>query len=135
MVSSGGFILGLIGGVLDFASASMLLIGRATGSGMMGESSSSAYIWAAVLIVLGAVVMVTTLLSVATMSTRMGRAAPLLMTTYGVIMTGIGTAMAGGYVVNEGMSLLYSYGMVLVGVLMVANGIIMLKGQSPMNTA
>ena len=111
----------------------MLLLGQVGRSGMMAGTSSSTYLWAAILIVLGAVVIATTLLSVATMDTRMGRLAPYLMTAYGVIMAGIGTAMAGEYIINEGMTLLYSYGMVLVGVLMIANGIIMLKGPSPMD--
>lgn len=132
MVSTGGFILGLVGGLLDFASASMLLLGQAAGADMMTGTPSSDYLLAGVLVFLGVLVVATTLFSVSVVDNRMARASPILMMAYGIVMVGIGTAMSGGYA-GTGMSLIYSYGMVLVGVLMVANGIAMVRGSSQMS--
>jgi hypothetical protein len=132
LVTTGGFIVGLIGGLLDFASASMLLIGQVAGTGTMDGVTQADYTWAAILIVLGVLVVATTVLSAAVVDTRIGRVTPLLMILFGAMMAAIGTAMSGGYLVSVEMSQLYSYGMVLVGVLMVANGIIMFRGPSQM---
>lgn len=134
MASTGGFILGLVGGLLDFASASMLLIAQVPGTDMMGEMPPPDYLWAGILIALGVLVVVTTLLSAATMDARVVRLAPFMMTAFGAIMVAIGSAMSGGYIVTGEMSQIYSYGMVLVGVLMMANGIIMLRGPNQMGS-
>jgi hypothetical protein len=128
LASTNGFILGLIGGVLDFASASLLLLGGS--GGMMNESQVPSYVWAAILIVLGTAVILTSILSVGTIGIRFARVFSVLMVTYGLIMVGIGAAMSTGYIVATGVSVIYSLGMLLVGAGMIANGVMM--SRSPM---
>lgn len=129
MTSTSGFILGLIGGVLDFASASLLLLG---GSGsMMQEGPVPDYVWAAILVVVGTAVIVTSILSVGTIGVRFLRVFSLLMVVYGLIMVAIGGAMSAGYISMTGFSVVYSLGMLLVGAGMVANGITMVRNPMP----
>jgi hypothetical protein len=130
LASTNGFILGLIGGVLDFASASLLLLG--SGGGMMAEGAVPGYVWAAVLVVLGVAVITTSVLSVGSMGFRFARVFSLLMIIYGFIMMAIGLAMSTGYIVSTGVSAVYSLGMLLVGAGMVVNGVMMSRSPIPM---
>jgi hypothetical protein len=133
LASSSGFILGLIGGLLDFASASLLVLnpGPTSGTTMMDTSAVSADAWAVLLVVLGIAVIVTSVLSVQTVGVRLGRVFSVLMMVYGVIMLAIGISMTTGYIPAGGISLIYSYGMILVGGAMVANGVVV--SRSPMH--
>lgn len=130
MASTNGFILGLIGGVLDFASASLLLLGGS--GGMMDESAVPSYVWAAVLVVLGVAVITTSVLSVGTIGFRFARIFSLLMILYGFVMMAVGFAMSTGYIVSTDVSAIYSLGMLLVGAGMVVNGVMMMRNPIPM---
>jgi hypothetical protein len=131
MASTNGFIIGLIGGLLDFASASFLLLGQGGNPSMMNGSSVSVYGWAAALIALGVVVIVTSVLSVVSVGIRFGRVFAILMTAYGVTMMIIGAAMTAGYIMATDVSIIYSYGMFLVGAAMLVNGIMMSRNPMP----
>jgi hypothetical protein len=130
LASTNGFILGLIGGLLDFASASLLLLGQGSGTGM-NESSAPTYAWVAILLVLGVVVIVTSIFSVVSIGIRFGRVFSLLMIVYGILMMIIGAAMTTGYIMAADVSTIYSYGMIIVGAAMVVNGIMMSRNPMP----
>ena len=123
--SSNGFILGLIGGLLDFASASLLLLNPGDSMGSMGSSAASADFWAVVLVLLGVAVVATSVLSVQSVGIRFAKLFSILMILYGVGMLAVGVSMTTGYIYSAGISVIYSYGMVLVGGAMVVNGVIM----------
>jgi hypothetical protein len=123
--------LGLIGGLLDFASASLLLLGQGNSTGMMNESLVPTYVWVAVLLVLGVVVIVTSIFSVVSIGIRFGRVFSLLMIVYGILMMIIGAAMTTGYIMAADVSTIYSYGMIIVGAAMVVNGIMMSRNPMP----
>jgi len=123
-------MLGIIGGLLDFASASMVLIDGSGGSATMtGGYVLAGEAWAGVLALLGALVVATTLLSVTSTGVLHLRAFSLLMVLLGAVMAVVGTLMSGGPL--TGSSLLYSYGMVIVGVLMAINGVMMVRNPMP----
>ena len=124
MVSTSGFTLGVLGGLLDFASATTMVINQG-GNGMMNGYLASGYLWAAVLVALGVLVVVVAVLSVMSTGMRHLRAFALMMVGLGILMAIIGSLMSSGLV--EGSSLLFSYGMVIVGVLMAINGGMMLR--------
>jgi hypothetical protein len=131
MPSTNGFIIGLIGGLLDFASASFLLLGQGGSSSITNGSSVSIYGWAAVLIALGVLVIATSVLSVGSAGTRFGRVFAILMTIYGGTMMLIGAAMTVGYIAATDVSMIYSSGMFLVGAAMLVNGIMMSRNAMP----
>jgi hypothetical protein len=128
VASTNGFILGLIGGLLDFASASLLLVGQ-SGSSMMNPVS--VYEWAALLVLLGVAVIVTSILSVVTLGLRFVKVFSLLMIVYGILMMFIGGAMTAGFIMASDVSSIYSYGMVIVGAAMAVNGILMSRNPMP----
>jgi hypothetical protein len=127
LVSSSSFMLGIIGGLLDFASATTIVINQ--GSGMMASFLFSGYVWAAILLVLGVVVVVVAALSVMVIGMRYLRGFSLLMVALGIIMLVIGSIMSTGSIV--GSSVIYSYGMAIVGILMAINGVTMLRSPMP----
>jgi hypothetical protein len=126
LISTSGFMLGIIGGLLDFASATIIVINQG-GNGMMATTGYfvSGYAWAAILAVLGVLVVVAAALSVMSIGVRYLRGFSLLMVALGLIMAIIGTVMSTGSI--AGSSLIYSYGMVIVGALMAINGVMMLR--------
>lgn len=115
--------------MLDFASASLLLLG---GSGGVMESPLPSYGWAAILVALGIAVIVTSILSVGSLGFRFTRLFSLLMVAYGFVMMIIGIAMSTGYIMANDVSEIYSLGMLLVGAGMVVNGVIMSRNPLPM---
>ena len=126
MASANGFILGLIGGLLDFASASILLLSPRDAMGTMDAGAAGAEGWGVVLLALGAAVVVTSILSVQSIGIRRGKVFSLLMVLFGVVMVVVGLSMTTGYIpMATGISVIYSYGMVLVGGAMVVNGLMM----------
>ncbi len=99
---------------------------------MMNDSSFPSYGWAAILVVLGVAVIVTSILSVGLMGLRFARLFSLLMIAYGFIMMAIGIAMSAGYIMSSDVSEIYSLGMLLVGAGMVVNGVMMSRNPIPM---
>ncbi|MDG6926456.1 MAG: hypothetical protein JRN09_07860 [Nitrososphaerota archaeon] len=130
MASTNGFILGLIGGLLDFASASQLLLQQASSAGMMNEAP--AYAWAGLLLVLGTAVVATALLSVISIGFRFARLFSILMMVYGVVMVVVGLVMSSGAVMTTEFSSVYSLGMVVVGAGMTVSGLMMSRSPIPM---
>ena len=82
MVSTSGFMLGVLGGLLDFASATTMVINQG-GSGMMNGYLGVRLLWAAVLVALGILVVVVAVLSVMSTGMRHLRAFSLLMVLSG----------------------------------------------------
>jgi hypothetical protein len=128
LVSSSSFMLGIIGGLLDFASATTIVINQG-GSGMMMSYLFSGYAWAAILLALGVLVVVVAALSVMSTGMQHLRGFSLLMVALGIVMAVIGSIMSTGSIV--GSSVIYSYGMVIVGILMAINGATMLRSPMP----
>jgi hypothetical protein len=130
--SASGLILGLVGGVLDFASGAGLLL-NGTQQTMMGNTAVSPQneVLALGLFALGAIVIITAIASV--MSVGRGRPKLLsgLMLAYGIVMLLVGGSMAGGLVTMMSTPL-YGYAMIIVGLLMIVNGSIMSRGPTMM---
>jgi hypothetical protein len=129
--SANGFILGLIGGLLDFASASQLLLQQGSSTGMMNETSTSVYPWVALLLLLGTAVVVTAVLSVLSVGFRHARLFSVLM-VYGVVMVVVGLIMSAGVLMVGDFSSVYSLGMLVVGAAMLVNGVLMSRSPIPM---
>lgn len=128
MASSSGFMLGVIGGLVDFASASTIALSQ--GSGMtQGSYLLPGDAWAAVVTVLGVLSVASAVLSVTTTGVGHLRGFALLMMALGVVMAVIGSLMSSGSI--EGSSVIFSYGMVVVGALMAINGAMMLRTPMP----
>lgn len=126
MVSTSAFMLGLIGGLLDFASATSLLLNGSTQSGM-GIGMSSVTV-ALALYLLGILVITTTLLSATFAGMKHSRLLSVLMMVYGVAMVVTGWIMA-SEMVSTAITSLYIYGMIAVGVVMVVNGALMTRSR------
>ena len=126
MVSSSSFMLGILGGLLDFASATTIAINQ---GGMVNSFLFSGYVWAAIILTLGVLVVIVAVFSVMSTGMRHLRGFALLMMTLGIVMVIIGGIMSTGSIV--GSSVIYSYGMVIVGILMAANGVSMLRSPMP----
>jgi hypothetical protein len=121
-------MLGIVGGLLDFGSATSAAIGQGGGVVVAGYGLSG-YGWAAVLAVLGALVVATSVLSVTSAGVRHLKAFSLLMVVLGAVMLIVGSLMSGGQMM--GLSLIYGYGMIIVGLLMAINGVMMLRNPMP----
>jgi hypothetical protein len=119
-------MLGILGGLLDFASATTKAINQ---GGMMNSFLFSGYVWAAIILTLGVLVVIVAVFSVMSTGMRHLRGFALLMMTLGIVMVIIGGIMSTGSIV--GSSVIYSYGMVIVGILMAANGVSMLRSPMP----
>ncbi|MDA4134031.1 MAG: hypothetical protein OK441_00485 [Thaumarchaeota archaeon] len=128
MVSTSGFMLGVLGGLLDFASATSIAINQG-GAGMMNGYLLSPDAWAFVLVGLGILVVAVAVLSVTSTGFMHLKGFSLLMVLLGFLMAVIGTIMSGGSI--QGASSIYSYGMIIVGALMAINGAMMLRTPMP----
>jgi hypothetical protein len=122
MASAAGFILSMLGGLLDFASGSLLLINRM--GGYLGLSSVG---WGLGLFVLGGMVVLTGVESVTMAGMRFKNIISALMIVYGLAMLFVGWAMSSGTSLLMGGASLNGYAMVAVGVLMIANGALMTR--------
>jgi hypothetical protein len=120
-------MLGIIGGLLDFASSTTIVLNQ--GGTMMNSFLFSGYVWAAILLALGVLVVIVAVFSVMSTGMRHLRGFALLMMTLGILMVIIGGIMSTGSIV--GSSVIYSYGMVIVGILMAVNGVTMLRSPMP----
>lgn len=118
MTSTPGFILSLVGGLLDFASGAMVLA-----EGMHPEMGALAGAYTPLLgillLVLGAAVVVTGVASIMMIGMMRMRLFRALMMAYGIVMLPVGWAML------NGTMYFYGYGMLAVGALMVVNGLTM----------
>ncbi len=130
--SATGLVIGLVGGFLDLASgAGLLLAGMQQGTmGGIGVSYRDGLL-ALGLFWLGAIVIVTAVVS--TMSAGRGHPKLLagLMVVYGILMLLIGGSMAGG-MVGMMSTPYYGYGMIVVGILMLVNGSTMSRARMMM---
>ena len=128
-----GFVLAIVGALLDFASAYLILSGSVTmvqnGMGMNSVQvmSDSAIIWGVGIFVFGVVLIITAYLSISNYGRIRMRTVGGLMLAYGVIMFLIGGSMFSGITPMMQGSVLSSIGMFIVGVLMIMNGILMQK--------
>jgi hypothetical protein len=123
LVSTSGFMLGVVGGLLDFGSATTMAINQ--GGSMMTWYMLSGYEWSALLVLLGITVVVVAVLSVTSTGVGHLKAFTASMVSLGVVMAILGTLMSGEPAV--GTWAIYGYGMVIVGVLMAINGAMMLR--------
>jgi len=128
LVSTSGFMLGVLGGLLDFASATGIVINQG-GSGMMNGYILSPDEWAVGLVALGVLVVAVAVLSVTSTGVMHLKGFSVLMVLLGLLMAVIGTLMSGGSI--AGSSTIYSYAMVIVGALMAINGAMMLRTPMP----
>jgi uncharacterized membrane protein HdeD (DUF308 family) len=126
MVSTSGFIVGILGGLLDFASATNLVLYPAPETGMM-TSTPSDLGWILGLYALGAIVIATSVLSVTWFGLGRPKLFSGLMMVYGILMVVVGWVMITGSMVGTTEVLLYGYGMAIVGILMVVDGTIMMR--------
>ena len=123
-------MIGVVGGIVDFASATTLLINRATQETGMMNSTPSNLAWIVGLYVLGAAVIFSAVFSVMSPGFRFPRLFSALMMAYGVLMIASGWVMTTGTMQGTTGLLLYGYGMLVVGALMLVNGAAMMR--SPM---
>jgi len=126
-----GVVFGFAGALLDFYSAYLLLTGSAGMTGMqMTTQSGSGFTWGIGVAALGLLLAATALAAVLRFGA--GRMADfgILMVVYGLVMLFIGGAMYAGLTSMTQGTLFPASGMFVVGVLMVANGALMLR--SPM---
>jgi len=122
MASSTGFMVGIIGGILDFASATTLLTSP-TQPATMGATGTSLDIPLILLLyLLGAAVILTSIFSIMSIGFRFGRWFSILMIVYGGVMMVLGWLMTAGSMQGTAEVALYGYGMLLVGALMLVNG-------------
>ncbi len=119
-------MLGIIGGLLDFASATTIALNQ---GGMSSSPMVSGDAWAAVLAILGVVVVSAAVLSVTMTGVGHLKGFSLLMVAFGLLMAVVGSLMSAGTI--EGSSVIFSYGMVLVGALMAVDGVMMLRNPMP----
>ena len=131
-----GFILGFSGAFLDFSSGYLILTQSSMTIDTMGVSMTeynySTLAWGIGVSSLGAVLIVTAIVSVSSFGkTRMG-VFGFLMILYGVVMLLIGESMYSGIAPLMEGSFLSSVGMFAVGAIMVLNGVLMSRTRAMM---
>jgi hypothetical protein len=123
-----GFILGLVGAAVDFASGYLVLshtVSTNTMGEMMVEYSLSELLWGVGLFALGALLVATSLISVSSVGLgRMGLFGDLML-VYGIAMLIIGSAMYSGVTPMMSGYLFSSAAMFVVGIFMIASGALM----------
>ena len=126
-----GFIFGLAGALLDFASAYLIIAQSVTmtqnGMGMTltEYTNPSGIIWGVGLAALGIVLIVTAFVSLSSLSRKRMVTIGRLMFAYGIVMLLVGTSMLSGLTPMMAGSVPSSLGMFAIGVLMIFNGIAM----------
>ena len=132
-----GVILGFAGALLDFYSGYVLLTSSGMGASEMGTSTlitqdnSTGFVWGVGVVALGAVLAVTAVASLSLMGARM-KDLGALMVVYGLAMLFVGASMYAGITSMVQGAPFPSMGMVGVGVLMIANGTMMLRTRTNM---
>lgn len=131
--STVGFIIGLAGGVLDFASGTGLLQNGMQQTIMENASTAPQNdVVGLGLYALGAVVIASAAASVISVGRKHLGLLSGLMVVYGVVMLLVGGLMAGGLLTMMISTPFYGYAMVVVGALMIANGSIMSRTKMEM---
>ena len=130
--SASGLIIGIVGGVLAFASGATLLVGG-TQDTMMNSASVSIQnealaLW---LFALGGIVIVTAVVSIISVGRGHRKLLSGAMIAYGIVMLLVGGSMAGGLVAMMSTPI-YGYAMIISGILMVVNGSTMSRRQTMM---
>jgi predicted tellurium resistance membrane protein TerC len=133
-----GVALGFAGALLDFYSG-YLLLSQPSGSSEMGmgtmlASSWAPLIWGTGIVFLGIVLAITSLALVFGSLSRRMRDFGALMVVYGLAMLFIGSSMYAGVTSLMGGNLAPAIGMLVVGILMVANGVLMWRPRNPPNS-
>jgi hypothetical protein len=120
-----GFIIGIVGGVIDLASGTSLLL-NGTQTGPMGETTLTPQNEAVALglYVLGIIVIASAAMLIVAAGRRHSNFLSGLMVVYGIVMLLIGGAMAGGLISMMNTSL-YGYAMLVIGLLMILSGSLM----------
>lgn len=124
-----GSVLGLVGAGIDFISGYLILANSMVTTNNMGVSmtafSPGAVAWGIGLVSLGVVLVLSALALVS--SIGMNRMGPFgaLMIVYGVVMLFIGSAMYAGFGFMMNGSVVSGLAMLVVGTLMIINGVFM----------
>jgi len=121
-------MIGVIGGILDFASATNLLIGGAAPENTMGTGAGVDLAWVVALFLLGFLVITSSILSVMSVGFRYPKLFAALMILYGAAMMISGWLMVSGGMQGTAELSLYGYGMLVIGALMMINGGAMIRG-------
>lgn len=124
-----GFVLGILGSVLDFTSGYLILSNVMITTNEMGmmitSYSSSNLAWSIGLFALGALLLLTSLASISSIGRTRMNLFGMLMLVYGIVMLLVGAAMFTRVAPMMTGYLASSVGMFVVGVLMVVNGSLM----------
>ena len=124
-----GVVLGVLGAALDFYSAYRLAAPEISTMGGMPAYSSSGTAWGVGLAALGVLLLVTAAAGASSLGEgRMGLFGGL-MVAFGSIMLLVGAAMGLGVSPSMQTAAFAGLGMLAVGVLMVANGSVMLRAE------
>ena len=133
-----GFILGIAGAILDFYSSFFFLSDATSRTVMMGITSvhynSTAEAWGISFAILGLLLLITAIASVS--SFGMGRMSLFgaMMIVFGLVMISLGFLMYSGYtpmMSQQGATTFSSFGMFVVGFLMLLNGSVMIVRRMP----
>ena len=123
-------VLGIVGGALDLGVGLLILTtGPMTSSGGMGVTG--AYVGAILLLLLGGIVLGSTVQMIGTRKTPRRRSEGFLMIVYGVLMLVAGAAMLGRLVPNMQAPEVSGAAMIGVGLAMIYVGATMRRFQVP----
>ncbi|MFQ6011982.1 MAG: hypothetical protein ACE5KG_07400 [Nitrososphaerales archaeon] len=125
-----GFILSLVGAILDFSSGTLIFQGPSSMS-MGGEMSmqpmiSAGVAWPILLYSLGAILLATGLLGLTKIGKERMRLFGGLMVLYGIVMLVIGGAMIAGVTLMMS-GIISGVAMLFIGAAMIGNGSLMVK--------
>jgi len=132
-----GVVLGFAGALLDFYSGYLLLTNSGMGTSDMGidnlitQDNSIGLVWGTGVVALGVVLALTAMASLSLAQTRM-KDLGALMVVYGLAMLFVGGSMDAGITSMAQGTLFPALGMLGVGVLMAANGMMMLRTRTNM---
>ena len=127
-------VLGVLGAALDFNSGYLFLSQSIMTTNDMGVMTSHynmpVFDWGVVLVLLGLLVLGTSLISVTSSGMQRMRSFGILMAVYGVMMLVIGSFMYSGMTPMMTGATFSSVGMIVVGALMIVNGVLMMRKRS-----
>ncbi len=127
-----GFVLGLVGAILDFSAATLIFRGPSSMSmgGEMGMQTmvNASVFWPILLYSLGAILIATGLLGVTKIGMGRMRLFGGLMILYGIVMLAVGGSMIFGVtLMMSGM--ISGIAMLFIGSAMIGNGVLMVRNQ------
>lgn len=134
-----GLVLSLAGAALDFSTGYLILQNQLmTTTDNMGmvvtQYNASSLFWGLGLLALGVLLIATGFLSLTAIRMKRMGLFGSLMAAYGMIMLLVGYLMYSGLTPIMQGSMISSLGMFLLGVLMIASGVLMSKNSKPMMT-